>query len=172
LTEIHNDALLGIDPSTLDAALRAELAPTSARLNQGTTTGPARRIAGLVVRASPADGSEQVLARSQELHLRWSALKQAEGSRHIMPEELRKVIFSAVQAGKNGVDPETVLTESIFKESLSLTLDELALDSLGWMEFCISIETDTGQELLPSDIERMSCLSEVEEWLRARFDRS
>lgn len=86
-----------------------------------------------------------------------------------MTKELRQVILSAVQAGKNGVDPGPFLTQSVLGGSLNLTLEELDFDSLGWMEFCISIEMDTGLELTPLHVEKMRRLIEVEEWLRARL---
>jgi hypothetical protein len=47
-------------------------------------------------------------------------------------------------------------------------LDALEFDSLAWMEFCISIELQSGQELTPAKIRDMRYFFEVEEWLRAR----
>ena len=50
----------------------------------------------------------------------------------------------------------------------NLTLDQLQFDSLAWMEFCISVELATGQELTPTFIDGMKCFFEIEEWLYAR----
>jgi hypothetical protein len=48
-------------------------------------------------------------------------------------------------------------------------IDQLRFDSLAWMEFCISIELQSGQALTPEDIENMRYMFEIEEWLRAKL---
>jgi len=48
-------------------------------------------------------------------------------------------------------------------------LDALEFDSLAWMEFCISVELQSGQELTPAQIGDMRYFFEIEEWLRARM---
>ena len=51
----------------------------------------------------------------------------------------------------------------------SIRIDQLHFDSLAWMEFCISIELQSGQALTPEDIENMRYMFEIEEWLRAKL---
>lgn len=85
---------------------------------------------------------------------------------------LRKSLLAAVQAGRFGADPEPDLVEAISEGGGELKLEDLGFDSLGWMEFCISIELDTGQELTPADIETMTRFSEIEDWLSERAARS
>jgi hypothetical protein len=50
-----------------------------------------------------------------------------------------------------------------------LTLDRLRFDSLAWMEFCISIELQSGQELTPAHVGTMRYVYEIEDWLRERL---
>lgn len=51
----------------------------------------------------------------------------------------------------------------------AVLLDELGFDSLAWMEFCISVELQTRQELLTSDIEAMETVADIEDWLGKRI---
>jgi hypothetical protein len=81
------------------------------------------------------------------------------------------VLIEAVQAGHNGALPDPALARAIAEGDCNVILDELGFDSLGWMEFCISIELATGQELTPAHIERMTRIIEIEDWLRAGVAR-
>ena len=54
--------------------------------------------------------------------------------------------------------------------SHELKLDDLEFDSLAWMEFCISVELQSGLDLAPSDIEEMQFTYQIEDWLRARLE--
>jgi hypothetical protein len=40
---------------------------------------------------------------------------------------------------------------------------------LAWMEFCISVELQSGQELTPADVDEMRYVFQIEQWLRARL---
>ena len=75
----------------------------------------------------------------------------------------------ALRAAQYGIAPNPEVIEAIHSGDRGLTLDRLKFDSLAWMEFCISIELQSGQEMTPVDIERMTTLVEIEDWLRARL---
>jgi hypothetical protein len=85
-----------------------------------------------------------------------------------MHDQIRDMLLAAVRAGKNGFPPDPAIAQGIANGNRALMIDELKFDSLAWMEFCISIELQSGQELTTADIEGMQYLFEVEEWLRAR----
>jgi len=50
-----------------------------------------------------------------------------------------------------------------------MTIEQLGFDSLAWLEFCISVEIQSGQEITPADITKMRYIFEIENWLRARL---
>ena len=85
-----------------------------------------------------------------------------------MAEKVREVLIAAVRAGRHGVPPAPPLAEAIAEGNRELTTDQLNFDSLAWMEFCISVELQSGLELTPVDIEGMRYVYQIEEWLRAR----
>jgi hypothetical protein len=86
-----------------------------------------------------------------------------------MPDRVRAILISALRAAANGRQPIGEIEQAIAAGDLTLPLDRLEFDSLAWMEFCISIELQSRQELMPGDIQSMSRISEIEEWLRARI---
>ena len=65
--------------------------------------------------------------------------------------------------------PDPALAEAVIVGDRQLRIDQLHFDSLAWMEFCISIELQSGQALTPEDIENMRYMFEIEEWLRAKL---
>ena len=83
-------------------------------------------------------------------------------------DEVRKILLTAVQAGRHGVPAQPAIARAIEEGSLVLKLDQLDFDSLAWMEFCISIELQSGQELTPVDIEQMEYVAQIENWLRTK----
>jgi len=85
-----------------------------------------------------------------------------------MVSQIRDILLNAVSAARYGVPPKTRIAEAIAGGDRQLTLDELEFDSLSWMEFCISVELQSGQELSPLDIERMDYVFQIEDWLRNR----
>jgi hypothetical protein len=86
-----------------------------------------------------------------------------------MENRLRNILMAAMEAGKYGTPPAPAIAEAIGQGNRELTLDELKFDSLAWMEFCISVELQSGQELTPGDIDNMRYVFEIEEWLQARL---
>ena len=86
-----------------------------------------------------------------------------------MTDKVREVLLTAVCAGRHGDTPPPSLAQAIAEGRRDLTTDRLEFDSLAWMEFCISVELQTGQELTPAHIDRMRHFFEIEEWLRARL---
>jgi acyl carrier protein len=81
---------------------------------------------------------------------------------------VRKILLTAVQAGRHGVPAELSIAKAIEEGSAELKLEQLEFDSLAWMEFCISVELQSGLELTPVDIEQMEYVAQIEDWLRAR----
>lgn len=80
----------------------------------------------------------------------------------------RSLVAAAVRAGRFGAPLDPALARDI-DAGAELALDSLGLDSLGWMEFCISIELDSGLELAPSMVAEMETLADVERWIAARL---
>ena len=86
-----------------------------------------------------------------------------------MADKVREVLLVAVRAGRHGTAIPPPLAQAIAEGSPALTTDQLDFDSLAWMEFCISVELQSGQELTPADVEEMRYVCQIEQWLRARF---
>jgi acyl carrier protein len=86
-----------------------------------------------------------------------------------MADRVHAILLAAIGAARYGVAPEPAIANVITSDDRTMRLDRLGFDSLAWMEFCISIELQCGQELTPADIERMRYVFEIEEWLRARL---
>jgi hypothetical protein len=86
-----------------------------------------------------------------------------------MQDKVCSILIAAIEAGRFGasLDPQTIQTITQGKPELPLV--QLGFDSLAWMEFCISVELQSGQELGPDDIAGMVCLRDVEVWLRERL---
>ena len=86
-----------------------------------------------------------------------------------MTDRARDILMAALRAGRFGSPPDAGLTTAIREGSRELKLDALEFDSLAWMEFCISVELQSGLDLAPSDIEEMQFTAQIEDWLRARL---
>ena len=85
-----------------------------------------------------------------------------------MTEHIRKMLLAALSAARYGDPPGPAIIQAVVAGDRSLMLDQLGFDSLAWMEFCISVELQSGQELTPAHIDGMRHFSEIEEWLRHR----
>lgn len=83
-------------------------------------------------------------------------------------QQIRAILLAALRAAQYGLPPGASITQSVVEGDRELTLDKLEFDSLAWMEFCISVELQSGQELTPAHIVDMHYFFEIEEWLRAR----
>ena len=83
-------------------------------------------------------------------------------------QQIRAILLTALKDAQHGLPPGTSITQSVVEGDRGLTLDALEFDSLAWMEFCISVELQSGQELTPAQIVDMRYFFEIEEWLRAR----
>jgi hypothetical protein len=86
-----------------------------------------------------------------------------------MADKIRDVLLAAVRAGRHGTLPPPALAQAIAEGSHELTTEQLNFDSLAWMEFCISVELQSGQELTPADVDEMRYVFQIEDWLRARL---
>jgi hypothetical protein len=86
-----------------------------------------------------------------------------------MTDRIREMLLVAIDAARHGVPPPPPLIQAVSDGSRQLTLDDLQFDSLGWMEFCISIELQSGQELTPFVVEGMRCVFQIEDWIRERM---
>jgi hypothetical protein len=86
-----------------------------------------------------------------------------------MSDRVRDMLLVALGAGQHGATPADHIAEAVKVGDRQLRIDQLHFDSLAWMEFCISIELQSGQALTPEDIENMRYMFEIEEWLRAKL---
>ena len=86
-----------------------------------------------------------------------------------MADRVHEMLLTAIGAARHGVAPEPAVAEAIIAGDRTLAIEQLKFDSLAWMEFCISVELQSGQELTPAEIANMRYVSEIEEWLRARL---
>jgi hypothetical protein len=86
-----------------------------------------------------------------------------------MADEVREVLLTAVRAGRHGAIPPPSVAQAITEGSHDLTTDQLNFDSYAWMEFCISVELQSGLELTPAEVAEMRYVCQIEKWLRARF---
>lgn len=86
-----------------------------------------------------------------------------------MTERARDILLTALRAGRFGSPPDGALAAAIREGSRDLRLDSLDFDSLAWMEFCISVELQSGLDLAPSDIEEMNYTYQIEDWLRTKL---
>lgn len=82
--------------------------------------------------------------------------------------KVRDIVLTAITAGLYDAPVDPLLRRRI-EAGEPVKLEELGFDSLGWMEFCISVELQTRLELLTSDIESMATLADIEGWLRERL---
>ena len=86
-----------------------------------------------------------------------------------MADQVREILMTALRAATYGLLPDSLTAKAVAAGDRQLMIDRLKFDSLAWMEFCISIELQSGQELTPVHIEDMRYFFEIEEWLRARL---
>jgi len=83
-------------------------------------------------------------------------------------QQIRAILLTALKDAQHGLPPGTLITHAIVEGDRGLMLNALEFDSLAWMEFCISVELQSGQELTPAQIRDMRYFFEIEDWLRAR----
>jgi hypothetical protein len=81
------------------------------------------------------------------------------------------ILAIAVRAAQNGAPPAPNIAAAIVAGGSMLRLEDLDFDSLGWMEFCISIELQTGAELTPDILSSLATLADVADWIAVRRTR-
>jgi hypothetical protein len=86
-----------------------------------------------------------------------------------MSDQIRDMMLVAIGAARYGVAPAPAIADAVVAGDRTMKIDQLKFDSLAWMEFCISVELQSGQELTPADIANMRYVFEIEEWLSARL---
>ena len=86
-----------------------------------------------------------------------------------MSDPVRDMLLVALRAARNGVAPSPAFAQAVAAGDRTMRIDQLHFDSLAWMEFCISLELQSGQALTPQDIATMRYLFEIEELLRAKL---
>lgn len=67
-----------------------------------------------------------------------------------MTEQIREMLLTALNAAWYGDSFGPAITKAVVAGDRSLLLDQLEFDSLAWMEFCISVELQSGLELTPA----------------------
>lgn len=87
-----------------------------------------------------------------------------------MPERtapaLDDVLLEALTAARHGTPPDAALREAILRHD-RVELAALGFDSLATMEFCISIELQTGAELTPEVLDGLVTMEAVANWIRS-----
>ena len=83
-------------------------------------------------------------------------------------KQIREMLMAALCAARYGKPPAPAIGQAVLSGDRELMLDQLDFDSLAWMEFCISVELQSGQELTPAHIDRMRYFFEIEDWLHER----
>jgi hypothetical protein len=86
-----------------------------------------------------------------------------------MADRVHLMLLTAFGAARYGDPVEPTVARVILSGDRTMRIDQLGFDSLAWMEFCISIELQSGKELTPADLEPMRFVFEIEEWLRTRL---
>jgi acyl carrier protein len=64
-----------------------------------------------------------------------------------------------------------MIKAAILAGGSTLRLADLDFDSLGWMEFCISIELQTGAELTPDILSTLDTMADVAGWIAVQRTR-
>jgi len=82
-----------------------------------------------------------------------------------MTADVMTTLRQALEAGCFGHSLPAELDARLMNGELELPLERLGFDSLAWMEFCISVELNTGRELTPVMVTEMALLSDVAGWL-------
>lgn len=82
--------------------------------------------------------------------------------------EMGPVLLEAVTSAEFGEKPDAERTAALLSGGAGIRLDDLEYDSLSWMEFCISIELETGAELTPDLLEQFDTLADVANWIVSR----
>ena len=80
---------------------------------------------------------------------------------------MESVLIEAITAAKHNFPPDDPLAKAISQGALEIKLSDLNFDSLAWMEFCISIELNTGAELTPDHLEKFETLTDVAAWIES-----
>lgn len=81
------------------------------------------------------------------------------------------VLINAVTAARNGVPPSQRVRAALLAGGAAVRIDDLAFDSLATMEFCISVELQTGAELSPDVLFQFETMAEVALWVAAQRTR-
>jgi len=77
------------------------------------------------------------------------------------------ILIEAITAGKHNFPLNDQLASAILQDANEIKLSGLNFDSLAWMEFCISIELNTGVELTPDHLEKFETLADVAAWIKS-----
>lgn len=85
-----------------------------------------------------------------------------------MTDVFRATIAKAIRAGLRGRPVPSDVEAALADPVAPLPTERLGFDSLAWMEFCISVELETGKGLTPADVAGLGYVHKIEEWLRAR----
>jgi acyl carrier protein len=77
----------------------------------------------------------------------------------------RQAVFEALKASVPHAF-DAGLRRSFLDEGIDLRMEDLAMDSLAEMEFCIAIELATGLTLLPSQLAELGTTDAIESYIR------
>jgi acyl carrier protein len=86
------------------------------------------------------------------------------------PQELsraRRAVFDALKIGAPNVFLDDMRARFIAGEDFSIA--DLEMDSLGLMEFCISVELSTGVSLVPAQLAELATTDVVEARIREQL---
>ncbi len=86
-----------------------------------------------------------------------------------MTSDVRDIMLAAFQAANYDSPLALNLAAAVRQGREDLEIEAFGLDSLGVMEFCISVELQSGLELTPMMVASMTQVGEIERWLRERL---
>ena len=75
--------------------------------------------------------------------------------------DARKVILSALLSSNIFTMREQKTAEQFLRGETDMAFEDLDMDSLAAMEFCISIEINTGASILPEDLSHFKTLGSM-----------
>ncbi|MEM1114176.1 MAG: acyl carrier protein [Pseudomonadota bacterium] len=83
------------------------------------------------------------------------------------PKPLIDVLLEALTAAAYGDEPDAELIQQLQTGPADIQLEDLEFDSLAVMEFCISVELNTGVELTPDHLEQCKTMADVVAFIEA-----
>jgi acyl carrier protein len=82
--------------------------------------------------------------------------------------DIRRLVVTALEESNVVALRDHAGVAGYLEGRLDVAMDELEMDSLDFMEFCIAIELSSGVSILPNDLQRLRTLANVADAIRTR----